>query len=307
MSAPLLCGHPFCCCLSRVDCCARQKHPTVFSFQSRSASGGLEPAQAYCNQFPRYTQTTTPVDTSHAAARRPLLPRYQHLDVYLPPSLNPGTSPAPNSASAAANVQPAKSSASGPGGASPVPGPLAAAAAAARTDERASALGQHRLPAIDFTGAAKRDAVARARENGRRGVVKPSSSRQPSSETGGVTPTAAEGGTADQAGGGGGGNASGELEEADAVDSGEETTSVDGEEEEEDFLALPTERAENNGGDGGEVRKVVSRSVKRGVDADRSNSCAGPWPVDVTLGCVSRWEKVAHCAVITRAFVLCCW
>ncbi|CAB1111808.1 unnamed protein product [Ectocarpus sp. CCAP 1310/34] len=192
--------------------------------------------------------------------------RYQHLDVYLPP-LNPGTSSAPISASAAANVQPAKSSASGPGSTSPVPGPLAAAAA--RTDERASALGQHRLPAIDFTGAAKRDAVARARENGRRGVVKPSSSRQPTSETGGVTPTAAEGGTADQAGGGGGGggNASGELEEADAVDSGEETTSVDREEEEEDFLALPTERAENNGGDGGEASSGTAAAPEQASPA----------------------------------------
>ncbi|CAM9407342.1 unnamed protein product, partial [Ectocarpus sp. 8 AP-2014] len=189
--------------------------------------------------------------------------RYQHLDVYLPPSLNPGTSPAPTAASAAANGQPTKSPASGPGGASPAPGPLAVAAAAARTDERALALGQHRLPTIDFTGTAKRDAVARARESGRRGVVKPSSSRQPSSESGGVTPTAAEGGTADQAGGGGGGggNASGELEEAGAVDSGEETTSVDGEEEEEDFLALPTERAENNGGDGGEASSETAAAA----------------------------------------------
>ncbi|CBN75469.1 Hypothetical leucine rich repeat protein [Ectocarpus siliculosus] len=189
--------------------------------------------------------------------------RYQHLDVYLRPSLNPGTSPAPNAASAAANGQPAKPSASDPGGASPVPGPLAAAAAAAaaaRTDERPSALGQHRLPAIDFTGAAKRDAVARARDSGRRGVVKPSSTRQPSSETGGGMPTAAEGGTADQAGVGGG-NASGELEEAEAVDSGEETTSVDGEEEEEDFLALPTERAENNGGDGGEASSETAAAA----------------------------------------------
>ncbi|CAN0436043.1 unnamed protein product [Ectocarpus sp. 12 AP-2014] len=203
--------------------------------------------------------------------------RYQHLDVYLPPSLNPGTSPAPNSALAAANVQSAKSSASGPGGASPVPGPLAsAAAAAARTDERASALGQHRLPAIDFTGAAKRDAVARARESGRRGVVKPSSSRQPSSETGGVTPTASEGGTADQAGGGGGdggGNASGELEEADAVDSGEETTSVDGEEE-EDFLALPTERAENNGGDGGEASSETAAAAAAAAAPEQASPAA---------------------------------
>ncbi|CAM9252650.1 unnamed protein product, partial [Ectocarpus fasciculatus] len=85
--------------------------------------------------------------------------RYQHLDVYLPPSLNPGTSPAPTAASATAASHRAKASASGPGGASPVPGPSATAAAVvaavARADQRVSALGQHRLPAIDFTGAAK--------------------------------------------------------------------------------------------------------------------------------------------------------
>ncbi|CAM9281098.1 unnamed protein product, partial [Ectocarpus sp. 13 AM-2016] len=207
--------------------------------------------------------------------------RYQHLDVYLPPSLNPGASPVPNSSSAAANIQPAKSSASGPGGASPVPGPLAsaAAAAAARTDERASALGQHRLPAIDFTGAAKRDAVARAREDGRRGVVKPSSWRQPSPETGGLTPTAAEGGAADQAGGGGGGggggNVSGELEEADAVDSGEETTSVGGEEEEEeDFLALPTERTENTGGDSGEASSETASAAAAATAPEQASPAA---------------------------------
>ncbi|CAM9713809.1 unnamed protein product, partial [Ectocarpus fasciculatus] len=195
--------------------------------------------------------------------------RYQHLDVYLPPSLNPGTSPAPTAASATAASHRAKASASGPGGASPVPGPSATAAAVvaavARADQRVSALGQHRLPAIDFTGAAKIDAVARVKKGGRRDGVKPSASREPSSESRGVIPAAAAGGgTADQTGGGGGsgGNASGELVEAGVVDSGEETTSVDGEEE-EDFLALPTERAENNGGDGGEASSETAAAAPK--------------------------------------------
>lgn len=290
MSAPLV-WTPFLLLLEQpVDCCARQKRPTVFSFNRAPLPAALNRRRAIAINFtPRHrTHPLTLPMPPHAAARRRLLPRYQHLDVYLPPSSNPGTSPAPTAASAAAG-QPAKSSASGPGGASPVPGPLATAATTTRTEQRASALGQHLLPAIDFTGAAKRDAAAGVREGGQRGGVKPSATRQPSSESGGVTPTEAEGGTADQAGGCGGGTASGGLEETGVVDSGEETTSVDG--EEEDFLALPAGRAESNGGDGGEVTRFFPKRIKEG------------WMQTVTTAARVLGPSTKPCVVVSRLLV----